>query len=409
LKDNISSTLPETPFTFHAQLQMSGDKNKFLGNISPENFLKEYWQKQPCLIRQAFPDFNCPLGADELAGLACEDGIRSRLVLEKDGDYPWQVKHGPFTESDFKSLPDTHWSLLVQDVNQHVPEIAALLQHFCFIPFWRIDDIMISYAAEQGSVGPHLDSYDVFLLQGTGKRQWQINPDDYSEDDFIPDLDLRILKHFQSKQDWMLEPGDMLYLPPGVAHLGIAVEPCLTLSIGFLAPSRSELITNFIDDSLANSPHGIRYSDPDLKIQQHPGEISKQSLEKIRHMMASALADTAGIDHWFGKYITRMQTGPVPVNETRLDPAAFKSCFMEKEILHRNDYCRSAFIQHDNKITLFINGEEYPLPKELLFAAKLITEQRRIDFRTFENHPLLNEILVILCELYNQDIYYFEG
>ncbi len=387
---------------------MSEEKYKFLDDITPEEFLKTYWQKKPRLIRRAFPDFSCPISADELAGLACEEGIRSRLVLEKDGDYPWQVINGPFTESDFKTLPDTHWTLLVQDVNQYVPDVAAMLQYFSFIPYWRIDDVMISYAPEQGNVGPHLDSYDVFLLQGIGRRKWQINPDNYSEDDFIPDLDLRIINHFQSKQDWILEPGDMLYLPPGVAHHGVALEPCLTLSIGFLAPSQSELIGNFIDDCLVNSPHDVRYRDPDLKIQKHPGEISGQSLEKIKKMMASALTDTSRINHWFGKYITRVQGGPEHFNETKLDLAAFGSCFKKKSVLNRNDHGRNAFIQHNNKIMLFINGDDYLLPKELLFMAKLITEQRQIDFQAIENHPLLNEILALLFEFYNKDNYYFD-
>ncbi|MBI4006278.1 MAG: cupin domain-containing protein [Gammaproteobacteria bacterium] len=387
---------------------MSEAKSNILGNITPEEFLATYWQKKSCLIRQAFPDFSCPISVDELAGLACEEDIRSRLVLEKDGDYPWQVINGPFTEGDFKTLPDTHWTLLVQDVNQYVPDVAAILQYFSFIPFWRIDDVMISYSPEQGNVGPHLDSYDVFLLQGMGRRKWQINPDDYSDDDFIPDLDLRIIDHFQSKQDWILEPGDMLYLPPGVAHHGIALDPSLTLSIGFLAPSQSELISNFIDDCLTDSSHTVRYSDPDLKIQKYPGEISRQSLEKIKKMMASALTDTSRIDHWFGKYITHVQTEPEHNNEIKLDLAAFRSCFKKKSTLYRNDHGRRAFIQHNRKLTLFINGDDYPLPKELLFMAKLITEQRQIDFRSIENHPLLNEILVLLCELYNKDNYYFD-
>jgi len=157
-----------------------------------------------------------------------------------------------------------------------------------------------------------------------------------------------------------------------------------------------------------NSAHTVRYSDPDLKVQKHPGEISGQSLEKIKKMMASTLTDTSRIDHWFGKYITHMQTEPEHNNEIKLDLAAFRSCFKKKSTLYRNDYGRRAFIQHNRKLTLFINGDDYLLPEELLFMAKLITEQRQIDFRSIENHPLLNEILVLLCELYNKDNYYFD-
>ena len=193
-----------------------------LGEITATVFLEQYWQKKPLLIKRAFSNYQSPISAEELAGLACEEGVESRLILEHGETSPWQLRYGPFSEDDFTSLPKTNWSLLVQAVNHHVPELNELLEAFNFIPNWRIDDLMISYAPTHGSVGPHLDNYDVFLLQVQGRRHWHINENDYTEDDFIEDLELKILKDFEAKQDWILEPGDMLYLPPGIAHHGVA-------------------------------------------------------------------------------------------------------------------------------------------------------------------------------------------
>src|SRR3990167_5380334 len=216
--------------------------NALLGDITPRQFLTEYWQKKPLLIRAAYPDFTGLLSADELAGLACEEDVQARLVINRQGK--WQVENGPFDEARFAKLPKRDWTLLVQGVNHHLPEAATLLQRFDFIPHARLDDLMVSYAPDGGGVGPHFDSYDVFLLQGQGKRLWRIR----SEEDLtlVDGAPLRILKNFKTEQEYLLEAGDMLYLPPHVAHWGIAVGDCITYSIGFRAPSAQELATQFL-------------------------------------------------------------------------------------------------------------------------------------------------------------------
>jgi 50S ribosomal protein L16 3-hydroxylase len=216
-----------------------------LANLTPQQFLDEHWQKKPLPIRQAFENFTPPLDPDELAGLACEDDVESRLVIQTPGATPeWHVRQGPFTAEDFAALPPTHWTLLVQDVDKHVPECAELLDHFRFLPDWRIDDIMVSFAAPQGSVGPHIDAYDVFLLQGLGERRWLLDPSPETTS-IIPDIELKLLNNFTPNQDHTLSSGDMLYLPPGVAHHGVAQNDCMTLSIGFRAPSHAEMLADF--------------------------------------------------------------------------------------------------------------------------------------------------------------------
>jgi len=378
-----------------------------LGNITPEEFLKSYWQKQPCLIRQALPGYQCPLSPEELAGLACEEGVEARLVMEKGGTHPWQVKFSPLAATDFKSLPETHWTLLVQGVEQYHEEIYALLDHFRLIPNWRIDNVMISYAAAHGGVGPHLDSYDVFLLQGRGRRRWQINTSDYTEKDFIPDLELRIIDNFHAAQEWVLEPGDMLYLPPGVAHNGIALDPCMTLSIGFLAPSRSELITSFIDDSVSATTRDTRFTDPDRRLQKYAGEISKADLNRITGIMRSAFADDALLEEWFGRYITRVHDGPEPVGNTELDEKAFHKMFGEKKTIHRRNGVRGAFIQQEGRLLLCVNGEVIPLAPGYRELALMITEQTKISHAELKQHALSREFCGVLCELYNKGVYHF--
>ncbi|MCA9779483.1 MAG: cupin domain-containing protein, partial [Candidatus Eremiobacteraeota bacterium] len=200
-----------------------------LGNLTEEEFLSIYWQKKPVLIRQAFPNFESPIEPDELAGLAMQDGVLSRLILEKGGEYPWELRHGPLPDGTFESLGDSHWTVLVQEVDRHVPDVADLFDRFTFLPNWRKDDVMISFAAKDSGVGAHIDSYDVFLLQGSGRRRWEIGEAlQEREARYKEGLDIRILDNFEVTETFELEPGDMLYLPPGVPHNGVSLEPCLT-------------------------------------------------------------------------------------------------------------------------------------------------------------------------------------
>ena len=204
--------------------------------MSAARFLREHWQKKPLLVRGAFPALRDPLTPEELAGLSCEEGIESRIVRERGGREPWEVTFGPHPESRFASLPARGWTLLVQELNRHVPEAALLLEHFAFLPNVRVDDVMVSYAAPGGSVGPHLDSYDVFLVQGMGERRWKYDTRPTKDTRLRDGLDLRILQRFTPDADEVLRAGDLLYLPPGFAHHGVAVTPCLTYSVGFRAP-----------------------------------------------------------------------------------------------------------------------------------------------------------------------------
>ena len=265
-------------------------------NFNPDEFIRSYWQKSPCLIRDVFVDLHSPVSPEELAGLACEEQVHSRLIQEKGGNTPWQLRYGPFEESDFTSLPPTHYSLLVSECEKWIPEVAELQALFRFIPQWRHDDVMISYAPQGGSVGAHVDEYDVFLIQLEGQRRWQYSDKRLANPRLLPDLDLAILESFKPDHDEVLKPGDMLYLPPGVPHHGIAVDDCMTCSIGFRAPTATEILESFVQEIDSRDLGVHRYSDNSLEIDRHSAEITTSEIQRFRQI-ATELIDTSD-DIW---------------------------------------------------------------------------------------------------------------
>lgn len=340
---------------------MSG--NHLLGELSPEEFLKDYWQRKPLLVRQAYPDIQPLISADELAGLALEPEVPSRLIIQTS-DTQWDLRHGPFEADDFSSLPQTHWTLLVTDMEKFVPELQGLISPFRFIPDWRIDDLMISYAAPHGSVGPHIDAYDVFLLQLDGKRRWQIDTRPVSPDNQLSDSALNILAHFEPESEWILEPGDMLYLPPGIAHYGVAQGACLTASIGFRAPSQKDLVTAYLDDAVAQLDPERRYSDAGRSVSVNPGEIDAYSRHGILALLHEAIDQKdEDIERWFGRFITEPRADlislyPEPREWHEDDVMAY---LINNNGLARNTSARLAFFTQGETLYFYADGEEYTL------------------------------------------------
>lgn len=353
---------------------MTGDR--LLGGRSPEDFLREHWQKKPLLVRQAFEAFRDPVTAEYLAGLACEGPTESRLVLTEDQGTPYAVRYGPFSEADFRNLPEREWTLLVRHVDKLLPEVGALLGPFDFVPRWRIDDVMVSYAASGGSVGPHIDQYDVFLLQGRGRRRWQISTDAGMPLERREDTELDVLAEFEPTDEWELEPGDMLYLPPGVAHHGIAVEECLTYSIGFRAPSREELLAGWFEFLMARLEPGKRYADSDLRPPEHPGKIEKDAIERARILLDEALRfDQEDFRQWFGSFMTADESlPPVEPDTGKLGLERLKRQLDAGRRLVRNPLSRVAYAEQGDKAWLFVNGAAHRA--SLGLACKLGDEAR---------------------------------
>ncbi len=278
--------------------------NIALGDLTPKTFLRDFWQKKPLLVRNAMPHFQGLLTLDALIELACDEEAQSRLVVQRRGE--WQLKYGPLTMQDFSRLPKKRWTLLVQDINHFLPSARDLLLKFNFIPHARLDDLMVSYAPKGGGIGPHFDSYDVFLLQGSGSRRWQISGQ--HDDCYIADAPLRILENFHPEQEWVLESGDMLYLPPNYAHNGIAEEDCMTYSIGFRAPSHHELTTQFLVYMQDHLEIDGWYADPDLHLQSQPALISSAMLRQARTILKKVKWDCADIEKFLGVYLTEPKT-----------------------------------------------------------------------------------------------------
>jgi len=330
-----------------------------LGEISTQDFLNQYWQKKPCLLRNALPGFTPPLNGDDLAGLACEELAESRLVSGNFQDQNWNLLHGPFEEEMFTGLPDTHWTLLVQDVEKHYPPAQDLLMLFDFLPSWRLDDLMLSYAVTGGSVGPHVDQYDVFLYQAQGRRHWRIA--EQFEPALLDDCPLNVLKDFDPEQEWILKPGDMLYLPPNIAHHGVALEEGMTWSIGLRAPSAQDLFV-FLGESLARREDGERrYSDPDLQIAARAGEIDQTAIEKMKALMVDSIRDPATFNEFLGAFITRFRLAQEPVSaDPDLNAASLLKKLQSGSRLSRNPWTRLAWIETADGALLFAAGAGYP-------------------------------------------------
>lgn len=329
-----------------------------------ERFLRDYWQKRPLLIRNAFPGFVSPIAPEDLAGLACEEGVLARLVRHDRARDAWSLQHGPFDEALFPTLGDRDWTLLVQDVDKWDADVAALLPAFAFLPRWRIDDIMVSFATTGGSVGAHVDQYDVFLLQAHGHRRWRIDASPSPSTDFRDDVELKLLREFHPTHEWVLAPGDMLYLPPGVPHHGVAEDPCLTFSVGMRAPSAAELLGDYVDTLAATADDALRYRDPDLAPPADPNEIDAAAMQRVVEALnALRMNDSDRLGDWFGRYITLYRNAmevvpagePPPRIELEWD-LAHGAC------LQRHPWSRMAWRRAGKGARLYANGRAYAVP-----------------------------------------------
>ncbi len=326
-------------------------------------FLRDTWQQRPLLIRNPWNAWANPLEPDELAGLACAGEVESRLVVRTADS--WALEQGPFAEERFAALGDRPWTLLVQAVDHHDPAVAALIAPFRFVPDWRIDDVMVSYASDGGGVGPHFDQYDVFLIQGLGRRRWRVGPRCTADSALLPHDDLRLLADFEATEEWVLEPGDILYVPPGFAHDGVALgDDCMTYSVGFRAPSRGELIAHWCEAVLDELDEDDRYADPGLTMQANPGEITPAALAALQAMVTERLADPSAFARWFGEYTTAPKYPEIDwALEEPFTPDEVQEALADGAALVRNPASRFAFVRGQD--LLFVDGEALDCPAAL--------------------------------------------
>lgn len=344
-------------------------KLPLLGGLSAAEFLRDYWHKKPLLIRQAIPDFKPLLSRDQLFDLAARDDVESRLITREKRR--WKMDSGPFGE--VPPLTQKNWTLLVQGVNLHDDAVDALMRQFSFVPDTRLDDLMISYATQTGGVGAHFDSYDVFLLQAQGHRRWRIGAQtDLTLQEGVP---LKILKHFEPEEEFVLAPGDMLYLPPQYAHEGTAMDECMTYSIGFRAPSYQELGQAFLESLIDNVDLPGRYADPDLKPARHHAEISKSMLSRITAELNKIRFTQDEIALFVGEYLSDpkahiyFDAPDVQLTKARFVQLAKKTGIRlsrKTQMLHRSNY-------------IFLNGTSFEtagFDREILVA---LANERMLD------------------------------
>lgn len=372
--------------------------------LTHAEFLKEYWQKQPLLIKGGFTDFEDPIEPEELAGLAMEDDIESRLITNHDDK--WESYHGPF--EDFSQLTETNSTLLVQAVDHWHPVATELLEPFRFIPNWRIDDLMISYSTPGGGVGPHLDQYDVFIIQGEGKRHWRVGLPDSSLKEFAQNKSLLQVEQFNAIIDEVLEPGDILYIPPGCPHEGYAVENALNYSVGFRAPDTKDFLSNFADYLIDNELGKTRYSDKTLTLRESSGELKNEEVEKIQSLMLDAIQDKAVIKRWLGNYLSQpkhdMDLLPLdePISSNEL------ANYISSQVINRTGGVRTFYQLFENSILLSVNSETFSLPINMLDATKLLT-----DLTYFEANEIIPsvsclEFAEMLTKLINEGYYFIQ-
>ncbi|OCG09061.1 50S ribosomal protein L16 arginine hydroxylase [Gilliamella sp. wkB178] len=361
--------------------------------IDWDDFLTNYWQKKPVILRDAFANFRDPITPDELAGLAMEEEIESRIVSNKNGI--WDAKFGPFI--DYNNLGEDHWSLLVQAVDHWHEQAATLVEPFKCLPQWQFEDLMISYATQGAGVGPHIDNYDVFIIQGMGCRRWQVGDRNPNYKQFSAHKALLHVEEYQPIIDEEITAGDILYIPIGFPHNGVSIGESLSYSVGFRTQTSQELLSNFADYVIDNLPNGIFYQDPNLKLPNDAYRIQAYELAKLQNQMIELINNPKLFNDWFGKYIT------LPMHELNIVPVEptysfdeFIELFQSGLELYRVPSIRILKIGDYG----YINGEKIALPMpiiDVLCANDILYYEQLADDAT----------LTVMLNLVNKGYWYF--
>jgi 50S ribosomal protein L16 3-hydroxylase len=382
------------------------------GELTPEQFLKEYWQKKPLLIKGAFKDFTDPIDANELAGLAMESEIESRIIASNDN--VWQVEQGPF--ESFDKFGEQNWTLLVQAVNNWSRDTQTLLAAVDFIPKWRIDDVMVSFSTPNGGVGAHLDQYDVFIIQGEGKRRWKVGAPDSTLKQLLPHPDLKQVSDFTPIIDAVTEAGDLLYIPPNHPHNGVSIENSMNFSIGFQAPNNQELWSSFADKLIDENLGERRFPDKDRLLTEKPEQLVHADIAKLKAFMQAQLDDDDLFTPFIGKYLTLNHHAlEILMPVSPITPAKLTDILAEPEnTLVPVSGIKSLIVpfQQEHQIEqtsfLYINGESFLIDKETIELATYLTRPTSLTTKQVKSlmNCLKNEQL--LTNVLNMGLWYVE-
>ncbi|MGZ9898599.1 ribosomal protein uL16 3-hydroxylase [Shewanella gaetbuli] len=363
-------------------------------------FIKQQWQKKPIVIKQAFANFEDPIAADELAGLACEEEISARIVVTKDSG--WEVIQGPF--EDYDTYGESHWQLLVQAVNHWYPDSQPLVEAFRFLPDWRFDDLMVSFATPQGGVGPHIDNYDVFIIQGEGERRWRVG-DKGDHKVRGGDKTSPLVEDFEPIIDVVLEKGDLLYIPPGYPHCGETLTLALSYSIGFRAPSQQELLTQ-LADSLIDTNSGHKRFESDSESAE-PGMVSQSQQQGIMHLLAELANQPDKYQTMLGQLLSQNRFElDICEGEEALDTDELVDLISQGASIARIGGLKVLRLEGDLNSRLFINGEVYPLATATEEELLTLANENWLENEQAQQLCGNNEIASLMVTLINQGLYY---
>ena len=374
-----------------------------LNDLSPETFLSQYWQKKPLVIRQGFKDFEDFLSPDELAGVAGDELVESRLIYKKNNQ--WKADFGPF--QSFDHLGESDWSLVIQALNNWVPDLNQLIDSFNFIPRWRFDDVMTSFATPGGGVGPHIDAYDVFICQGSGRRHWRVgNKGDHKE--FVAHPALLHTEAFEAIIDVEMEPGDILYIPPGFPHEGVALEPSMSFSVGYRAASARDMFSSLADHLVDNELAPQQIEDPDRTPSKHSGMINQDDFSRIKKHLLETLDDTL-ISQFAGRFLTHSKCElDLPEEDLGFD-ADYVLEMIEQQELVRLGGLRCLYLEGSVAKGLFyINGEQVTLSPELAPVIQLLCNQQALSYEELSPWLENNQFVNALTQWINEGYWYFE-
>ncbi|MGN2612407.1 JmjC domain-containing protein [Aliivibrio fischeri] len=379
-------------------------------SFSLQEFLSEYWQKKPVIIKGGFENFQDPVTPEELAGLTLENDVDSRFISNANNE--WKAEHGPLTEALYESLGETNWSIIVQAANHWHEGAAELFKPFKQMPNWLFDDIMISYSVPHGGVGPHIDQYDVFIIQGQGKRHWRVGDiGEYQEEHRHSAL--KQITGFEPIIDQILEPGDILYIPPGFPHDGYALEPSMSYSAGFRSPKEQELISNFADFIIENEKGDVHYHNPELSTQSHGSEITTRSFEDLKAMMLSAMSDEKTLKQFMGEILSsnsRHHLNIIPDSE-KWTTEELLNYLHSGQALIKVAGVRSFYHEVESceeNMTLFIDGESYVFPLKMKNDVITLCEANEVTLNNIEQLLLDPHSVANLLQLVNIGYFYAE-
>lgn len=373
-------------------IEVTSSRKYFLG-MPVAAFLRDYWQKKPLLIRQAFPDYQAPLSPEDLAGIACEQGVLARLVKHDRKKDHYSIETGPFKESIFPKLGKKDWTLLVQDMDKWDGDVRQLISAFDFLPRWRVDDVMISFATPGGSVGPHIDQYDVFLLQAQGQRRWEIDTNPSADKSFRKNTELKLLETFNASIAWTLQTGDMLYLPPGVPHHGEALDACMTFSLGMRAPSHAELLNDWADGLFERVSEDVRYSDKDLTAAKDSGEIDAATCERVLAIFKQNVPDSnAAAALFFGRFVTTYRNSmEISAPPKTPKPEKVLAQLGQGALLEPHPFARWAWCKAGREAILFVQGYSFSTTQ---MVASSLARAVTMNAKAFAEIPLSERGLI---------------